>query len=60
MNKIKAARKKAKLTQWQLAINVGVTTNYISALERGVKEASLALLTKIAKVLGVNRGDLID
>lgn len=59
MNKIKAARKAKNIKQWQLALEVGVHLQYISQIERGIKEPSLALLTKIAKVLGVNRGELI-
>jgi len=60
MNKIKAARNKANLTQWQLAIEVGVSKNHISAIERDFKAASVGLLRKIAKVLGVHAGELID
>ena len=60
MNKIKAARNKAKLTQWQLAVEVGVSKNHISAVEREFKAASIKLLRKIAKVLDVHVGELID
>lgn len=60
MNKLKAARKAKKIKQWQLALECGIHIQYVSQLERGIKEPSLTLLTKIAKVLGVNRGELID
>ena len=52
---IREERKKAKITQQELANNVGVTPAYISMLEKGVRHnPSLDLLQKIAKVLGTS------
>jgi transcriptional regulator with XRE-family HTH domain len=48
------------LKQWQLAFEVGVSKNHISRLERGEQKGAVKTLRKIAKVLGVHVGELID
>lgn len=52
-NAIKAYRTKEGLTQEALAKKLGIEPTYLSALERGRKDPSVALLKKTAKVLGV-------
>ena len=52
--RIKTARENAGLTQSQLAEIAEVSTNHISALERGVYDTRAELLAKIATALGVD------
>ncbi len=49
--KIKEFRKKLKMTQEELANNVGVTRQTINALEQGRYNPSLELAYKIKKAL---------
>jgi phage repressor protein C with HTH and peptisase S24 domain len=50
-NKIKKLRQEHGLTQAELASLTGISQNYLSQLERGVRSVSLALLLKLADVL---------
>lgn len=56
---IKQLRKKAGLTQEQLADKCKLSTTYVGYLEIGQKRPSLKTLNKIATVLGVKVKDLI-
>lgn len=57
---IRLYRKKAQLKQGELARRVGVTQPYLCSLENGKKtNPSLALLQRIANVLGVTVSDLL-
>lgn len=51
-------RKRARLTQAQLAERVGVTTETVSRLERGAVVPSLARLDSVATAVGVDLSDL--
>jgi transcriptional regulator with XRE-family HTH domain len=51
--KVRRARKKAGLTQEQLAEMADLHFSYIGQVERGEKNPSLKSLTKIANALGV-------
>ncbi|NGO55262.1 helix-turn-helix domain-containing protein [Allomesorhizobium camelthorni] len=53
-------RQKKKLSQEALAHEAGVDRTYISALERGVYGASIDMVDKLAKVLGVEPAALLD
>ena len=57
--RIKTARENAGLTQSQLAEIAEVSTNHISALERGVYDTRAELLAKIATALGVDANYLL-
>ena len=46
------ARKKARLTQTELADRIGVDKSYISRVERGITVPSVATLYKIVAALG--------
>ena len=46
-------RKDKGLSQEALAHEVGIDRTYVSALERGVYSASIDMVTRLAKVLGV-------
>jgi transcriptional regulator with XRE-family HTH domain len=52
-------RRRAHLSQEQLAEKADLTTNYIGEVERAEKKITLETLEKIAKVLGVRIGDLL-
>jgi transcriptional regulator with XRE-family HTH domain len=56
--RIAALRKAKKLTQEQLAENVGCSVEFISLVERGVNAPSVAGLEKFAKILKVEVRDL--
>lgn len=52
--RIQQARKAARLTQMQFAEKIGVSTQYISDLERGIVGCSTATLIKICDTLMVS------
>lgn len=56
---IKKARKKAKLTQEQLAEKTGVHVSYISRIERGVVNPSTEVIENIVKALKVKSSDIL-
>lgn len=49
--RIKASRKKANITQEQLAESLEISTQYISQVERGVTKVSLDTLAQIAVLI---------
>jgi len=53
-------RREREITQEQLAELVGVATETISRLERGVSIPSLKTLTKISQALHISLRDLFD
>lgn len=59
LNRIRKERKKKGYTLQQVADATGYSTGYISQLERGQKEPSLAALRKIANFLGCSEVWLI-
>ncbi|NDO46015.1 helix-turn-helix transcriptional regulator [Clostridium sp. MD294] len=56
---VRTKRKQAKMTQKQLAKKVGVTSSYISQIENDIKDPTMRVGGKIAKVLGCTLDDLI-
>ena len=60
MNRIREARKKAGLTQTQLAERANVHRTIISRCEEGVNNPSFMTLCKIAAALNVPVDELID
>jgi transcriptional regulator with XRE-family HTH domain len=56
---IRARRKKARLSQEQLAEKADLTRNYIGDIERAEKKITLETLAKIAKALKCRVRDLI-
>lgn len=58
-DRIKAARKKANLTQAQLAEKCGTATITIRQYEAGKREPKLEQLAKISYALGVPVGELL-
>lgn len=57
--RIKKLRRKAGLTQEQLAEKVNVSTTHIGLVETGKRRVSLKTLQKIASVLGVKVKELL-
>lgn len=49
--RIKASRKKARITQAQLAEKLGISVAYMSQIETGKTKISLSRLAQIAKFL---------
>ncbi|MBE7556616.1 MAG: helix-turn-helix transcriptional regulator [Anaerolineales bacterium] len=58
-NPIKAWREYRQLTQQQLAQAVGISTPYLSQLERGKRTGTTEVLTAMAKVLKVSLDEII-
>lgn len=53
-------RRVRHLTQVELAEAVGISSNYLSQVERGYKSISLVKPLKIAEVLGVDEKNFFD
>ena len=51
--RIKAVRQRNGLTQDQLAEQVGLSSKYISGIERGVENPTMDILIRVVKVLGI-------
>ncbi|MGA8155965.1 MAG: helix-turn-helix transcriptional regulator [Rhodoplanes sp.] len=51
------ARNARRLSQEALAFEAGVDRTYVSALERGVYNATIVMVAKLAKALGLNRAN---
>ncbi len=58
--KIKQARQKRGLTQEALARQAGFSLGYLARLEIGRHEPPLSTLARLAKILGVKIGQLVD
>lgn len=56
---IRVERKKAGLSQEELAEKVNLTRNYVGSIERAERKITLETLAKIAKVLKCRIRDLI-
>jgi len=56
---IRGKRKKAKFSQEKLAERAGLSTVFISRVERGKESPSVDSLVKIAKALGLSARDLV-
>lgn len=56
---MKKARLKLKLTQKEVAKQLGISTNHYAILERTGEGASLKLLKSVSDVLGINLHKLI-
>lgn len=56
---LRKARKKAGLTQEELAFAAGISRNYVSLLELGQKSPTVDTLLKICKAIDVSASKLI-
>lgn len=59
-HKIKKLRKKKSLSQERLADKADLSQQHISRIEKNLTYPSVATLSKIAKVLGIQLDDLIN
>ena len=57
---LKQLREERHLTQTELARRAEVTVGFISLVESGQRDPSLTVLRRLAKVLGVTVGDLVE
>lgn len=57
--KLREVRLKKKLSQGDIARNLGVHRSYISGLERGRRNPSLLTVQKIAKAIGISAKELL-
>lgn len=53
-------RKEKGLTQEQLANKAGISRCYLSDIENGKRQISLAIIERIARELGMSVGEMID
>lgn len=53
-------RRKKGLSQEALAFDCKIHRTYISGVERGIRNPTIVVLAKIARVLGVSPGQLLD
>ena len=58
-NKIRYLREDADMTQTEFAQKIGSSHVFVGYVERGIKPPSVALLKRIADVLGVTMDDLM-
>ena len=58
--RLKRFRKQRGLTQESLARKAGISHGYLARLEIGMHEPTLSTLRRLAKVLGVKLGQLLD
>ena len=56
---LRRLRHAKKLSQEELSFRAGVDRSYVSQLETGVYSASVTMLGKLAKALGVEVGELL-
>ena len=54
--KLKARRKELKMTQKEIADQLGISYQAYSAWERGVKEPSVEKVRQLEKILAVSKG----
>ena len=60
MFKIKELRIQCGMTQSQLANSVGISREYLSAVENGHRYPSIDLLIRISRILDISIKDLIE
>ena len=58
--KIREVRLQNKMTLKELSEKTGLSTGFLSQVERGISSMTLVSLSKIAKALNVNIKDLVD
>ena len=57
---VRLGRKEAGFSQEKLAEKAGLSTVFISRIERGIESPSVDNLLKVAKALGVRVSDLVE
>ena len=57
---VRRLRKARRMTQEQLALEVGMERSYVSDLERGTRNPSVRALGRLAEALGVEPSRLLE
>jgi len=57
---LRKARNARRLSQEALAFEAGADRTYVSALERGVYNATIVMVAKLAEALGVEPSELLQ
>ena len=57
---LRTTRIEKALTQEQLALNAGVAPTFVGQIERGENQASLSIILKLARALGVSGASLVS
>lgn len=57
---LRTARREAKLTQEELALDAGIERNFVSLIERGINQPTVRVLFKLAGALGIPAAKLIE
>jgi DNA-binding XRE family transcriptional regulator len=58
--RVRDARQKAGMTQEDLAVASGVARSYLSVLERGGRDPRLSTITRLARSMDLQPGDLLE
>ena len=58
--RVRSLRKRAGLSQEQLALRCGLDRTYVGGVERGERNISIVNIEKIARALGLCLKDLFD
>ena len=58
--RIRQARKQKKMTQEDLAEQIGVSIAFLSRIERGSSQINLKRLTQICNILGTTEGEILN
>lgn len=53
-------RKENDLTQEELAYKTGISTSYLSSVERGITDITISTVKRLAKALGVKITELFE
>jgi transcriptional regulator with XRE-family HTH domain len=56
---VRQLRKRRKLTQGEVASRVGITATYLSQIETGQRNPTLAVVVGLARALGVKPSQLV-
>ena len=56
--KIALLRKDKNLNQDEMAFQIGISTSYLSAIERGISDSTISTAKRIAKALDVDMQEL--
>lgn len=56
---VRQLRKRRKLTQTEVANRVGITATYLSQIETGQRNPTLAVVVGLARALGVKPSQLV-
>ena len=57
---VRALRTKMGISQEELGYRAGIHRTYVSGLERGIRNATLSVLCKLARELGCDPADLLE